>query len=112
MLGSLYFLQSFVEDLLDLRQIKDGVFSLSQSEFDPNETFDLICNSFQPQAGLKGIRLFYTNTTANNKPLPKLIGDGKRFQQVIINLVKNAMKFTQKGSIEIKASHYNNDDQN
>ena len=52
---------------------------------------------------MNGIKLNYI--TAFNDPLPKLIGDGKRFQQVIINLVKNAIKFTWKGAIEIKAAY-------
>ena len=49
MLSQMYLLQSFVEDLLDLRQMRDGAFSLSSAPFDPNETFDLICSSFEPQ---------------------------------------------------------------
>ena len=43
-------LQSFVENLLDLRQLKDRVFSLDEYVFDPNETFKLILDIFSPQA--------------------------------------------------------------
>ena len=83
--------------------MKDGAFRLSSTPFDPNETFDLICNSFEPQLQFKDVQLIYT--TADDKQLPKLIGDGKRFQQVVINLVRNSMKFTLYGSIKIKARY-------
>ena len=65
----------------------------------------MIFSSFVPQLQFKGVQLIYN--TADGGKLPKLVGDGKRFQQVIINLVKNAMKFTIEGSIQIKAKYCN-----
>ena len=83
--------------------MRDGAFSLNSSPFDPNETFDLICSSFYPQVQFKEVKLIYI--TENDVKLPNLVGDNKRFQQVVINLVKNAMKFTLKGFISIKARY-------
>ena len=56
-MNQLNLLQSFVEDLLDLRQLKDGVFALSPEPFDPNEVIKLICQIFDHQAQSKGIRI-------------------------------------------------------
>ena len=56
-MNQLNLLQSFVEDLLDLRQLKDGVFALSPKPFDPNEVIKLICQIFDHQAQSKGIRI-------------------------------------------------------
>ena len=48
MMGQLNFLKTFVSDLLDLRQMRDGVFTLANEPFDPNKIFDTICNLFEP----------------------------------------------------------------
>ena len=47
--------QTYVNDLLDLKQIKNGVFSLVSSAFNPNETIKMVVNIFEHQASAKGI---------------------------------------------------------
>ena len=41
-------MQTFVDDLLDLKQIKDGVFSLVTEVFDPNDVLEMVCDIFSP----------------------------------------------------------------
>ena len=118
---------SFVNDLLDLRCIKDGVFTLVSERFDPCETFSLVKNIFKRQAEVKGIDLSWEivnklpnllshqDTDENSDSaqtsyissdfdtLPQLLGDKRRLLQVLINLVKNALKFTYHGHITIKS---------
>lgn len=48
-------------------------------------------------------KLLQSNNIINN--LPRLIGDERRLKQVLINLVKNALKFTSKGLIAVKATY-------
>ena len=57
MMSQLALLQSFVEDLLDLRQLKDGVLSLTAELFDPNEILEEIVDTFIPQAKAQRVSL-------------------------------------------------------
>ena len=50
-------MQSFVRDMLDIRQLKDGVFHLQKKLFDPNEIFDQVCSIFSPQAEIKKVAI-------------------------------------------------------
>ena len=50
-------------------------------------------------------QLIDTSIDKDMETLPRLVGDERRFRQVLINLVKNALKFTSKGSIDISASY-------
>ena len=50
-------MQTFVEDLLDLKMIRDGVFSLQEEPFEPAEAFELVKNVFGPQASAKKIEI-------------------------------------------------------
>ena len=46
--SQLKFILSFVDDLLDLRQLRDGIFNLKNAPFNPNEVFEEILNIFSP----------------------------------------------------------------
>ena len=60
MLSQLNFLQSFVEDLVNLKMLQEGVFTLNNAPFDPNNVFDMVCQIFQPQAAAKGIKVNFS----------------------------------------------------
>ena len=47
-LSQMHFMQGYVNDLLDLQQIKDGVFTLSPALFNPTKTFNMVCSLFAP----------------------------------------------------------------
>ena len=53
-------LQTFVEDLLDLRQLRDGVFKLSNAPFDVTKVIKDVCNIFSFQAKAKNIEICCT----------------------------------------------------
>lgn len=55
----LMLIQSFVDDLLDLRQLKDGVFTLTCNLFDPNQVIEQVCDIFQLQAEAQRISLSF-----------------------------------------------------
>ena len=94
-------METFVDDLLDLTQMKAGVFNLVPAPFDQEEVFNFILSMFEPRAQAKGIKILKKKMMETNEQPIKLIGDERRYKQVMINLVKNAIKFTTEGFIEI-----------
>ena len=52
-------LETFVDDLLDLKQLKEGVFSLTPAVFDPNHALDFVCEIFEMKASAKGVKVFW-----------------------------------------------------
>jgi len=82
---------SFVNDLLDYSRIEEGFFSLDETEFSFHQVLHETYLMFKRHADLQGKKLIYSI----NKTMPKYIyGDRMRLQQILINLIKNALKFT------------------
>ena len=63
-----------------------------------------VVDIFTPQAKAKNIMLTYEKEHIHQK-IPTLLGDKRRMKQVLMNLIKNSMKFTPKGIIQIFADY-------
>ena len=94
-------LMTIINDILDFSKMEAGRMMLEEITFNLSEEMELVRELFRPLAQEKGLDL-----TIDLRPdIPnKLIGDPFRLRQVITNLVSNAVKFTEKGSIVIGAT--------
>ncbi len=93
-------LLSLINDILDFSKIEAGKFELSHEPFDLHQMLDATLGILASRAGAKGLEMCYTC----EEPTPrKLIGDASRLRQVILNLLGNAIKFTEKGGVRIHA---------
>ena len=91
-------LRQLVEDLLDVSRITLGGLQLDCRPVDLPALLDAVISGVQPAAEAKGIRL----RTSRVPPIPQVVGDSIRLQQVIWNLLTNAVKFTSSGG-EVRA---------
>lgn len=91
-------LLSLINDLLDISKIEAGKVELSLEEFRLDDVVREVVEAFSPAVSEKGLEL----TTQ----VPKgstLLSDKRRIKQVLMNLVSNAVKFTDQGSVQIAA---------
>jgi PAS domain S-box-containing protein len=92
-------LLGMVEDLLDEAQIKAGKLSIKPQSFEPGSLLEGLHNTMDKIAADKGLTL--TSELDPNMP-ENLIGDPQRLQQVLVNLVNNAVKFTENGGVHVR----------
>jgi len=93
-------LLQLVNDVLDLAKMDAGQMALQLSPVRLTRLTDEVFASFQLAAAAKGIKL--VNRTAW---VPALLLDEHRFRQILFNLVGNAVKFTDRGSVTVSASY-------
>ena len=94
-------LLSLINDVLEMSKIEAGKTTLSTNDFDLQGLLSGIYTMFQFKASAHGVQLHLE--TADN--LPQYIHtDGSKLRQVLINLVGNAVKFTEAGDIYLRAA--------
>ena len=87
-----------ISDLLDLSRLEAGRFEISARWFDPHQLVHQVAALLSPAAETKGLRL----CSNIDQRLPRtLAGDPGRLRQILVNLVGNAIKFTDEGSVTI-----------
>jgi PAS domain S-box-containing protein len=94
-------LLSIINDILDLSKIEAGRLELVDIDFDIREVVAEVADMFGERCSSKGLELVYY--VAEEVPL-HVIGDPGRLRQILINLVGNAFKFTERGEILIEVS--------
>ena len=94
-------LLSLVNDILDYNKMEAGKIVFEKTEFDLAGMLEDIKRSYSHRALEKGI--YFALEKSPDLPLT-LIGDPIRLNQILSNLLSNAMKFTSKGGVTLKAS--------
>jgi len=92
-------LMVILNDILDLSKIEAGKLTLENIPFELKDTIKGAFQVLLHKAEEKGLML--TNTFYDERISPVLLGDPFRLNQVLLNLVSNGIKFTEKGSIDL-----------
>jgi signal transduction histidine kinase len=93
-------LLGLINDVLDLSKIEAGQLTLSLEDYSLSDVVHGVVSAVEPLAAEK--RLAFKAEVAPGLPTGR--GDGRRLSQVLLNLVGNAIKFTDKGEVAIRAS--------
>ena len=94
-------LLTIINDILDFSKIESGMLEIEARDFDLEEVIRGVCQLLKNQTIAKQIDLKYA--IAPNIP-KTVIGDLARLRQILLNLVGNAVKFTQNGHVSIAVS--------
>jgi len=97
-----------LDDILDLSKVESGQFDLEETDFSLAEVGEEVTELFRSRGEAKGLDIHYRSDPALP---PVLRGDPARLRQVILNLMGNAVKFTEQGSVELRIESVRKDAQ-
>jgi two-component system sensor histidine kinase BarA len=92
-------LLGLISDLLDQAQMEAGKLTIQMAPLRPSELLDNLHSVLDKSASDKGLKL--TSEIEDNVP-DTLNGDARRLHQILTNLVNNAIKFTDRGSVRVR----------
>jgi signal transduction histidine kinase len=92
---------SLIDDLLNVSRIERGKMEFLFEDVDLNGIIKEIVIELTPQAVTKKLKLNYQPPTGRN---PSIVADREKLQQVVNNLIDNAIKYSDKGCVNIKLS--------
>jgi len=92
-------LLAIIDGILDLSKMEKGKFELESVEFDLTKVVRDVLNLLSGPAQSKGLKLIPVLHLGTSRPV---IGDAHRLRQVLLNLVGNAIKFTEQGQVSVR----------
>ncbi|WP_405171419.1 PAS domain S-box protein [Paenibacillus sp. FSL H8-0280] len=91
-------LLNILNDILDFSKLESGKMALAYEPFALRKMLEQVAELFKPRADEKHLEIRYRL----NPSIPEfMVGDAIRIRQILVNLVGNALKFTDQGSIEV-----------
>jgi PAS domain S-box-containing protein len=88
-----------INDIIDISKIESGLMTLKIEDSDITKQFDFVYTFFKPEIEAKGMQIYYNNTLPLTESIIKT--DREKLYSILTNLIKNAIKYSDKGSIEI-----------
>jgi len=88
-----------INDIIDISKVEAGHVQLETIDFDLTDIIENICDVMSVRAHEKGLELVYS---AMPDVPTKLLGDPTRLRQILVNLIGNSIKFTEKGQVFIQ----------
>ncbi len=92
----------FIDDILNFSKLEAGGIELENIAYDPVALIGAAVQMVEPRAAEKGLVIIVAPELASSQ---RFLGDPVRLRQVIVNLVTNAVKFTEVGSVIVRCRH-------
>jgi signal transduction histidine kinase/DNA-binding response OmpR family regulator len=94
-------LLTIINDILDFSKIEAGMLEVEAQPFDLRACIEAVLDLLTPMASKKGLDVAYV---IDDETPPVIVGDVTRVRQILLNLLNNAIKFTERGEVVVSVS--------